>query len=385
MNKESIELTCNTRKLYRFSRKHNRVMLKGETSNNIQNVISVFTDCDSDALLITVDSVKPMCHNGNFSCFPLQTFTKANLKYLADSIAKQKGKTTYSGIMQDNPGFALQKILEELIEIMASNEENITLECADLLFHLIAFINGIKGTSIEDVLNELNSRKHSVTLVNKVISHKVVDPNVVTLGIAASKYSHKTDKYILDRLGVKIIRGEGRNMKVTFEIVDNNKYQQFFNNKKLEIVPLRPKDMGHMLTVKRLTHIVTYETVVGNFAEIYKSIDLIPDETISLCLIKRSEEIVDPTTWTETNKGLIIAEHPILVSRFLNKLGLNPNVYHIDRAIGSSESILVNNSKYHLCDAIVETGSTLVANNLEIQYTIMEKGKVMYGLYERKI
>lgn len=58
MNHESIELTCQHRKLHRYSRKHRKVMMKGETSGDVQHIIQISLDCDSDAMLITVDSKK---------------------------------------------------------------------------------------------------------------------------------------------------------------------------------------------------------------------------------------------------------------------------------------------------------------------------------------
>ncbi len=64
MNQISIEETCEKRKLYRYSRKLGRVIMKGETSGDIQHVLKISLDCDSDAILITVDSEKPFCHTG---------------------------------------------------------------------------------------------------------------------------------------------------------------------------------------------------------------------------------------------------------------------------------------------------------------------------------
>jgi phosphoribosyl-AMP cyclohydrolase len=69
MSKEAILKTCETGKLYRYSREHKRVMMKGETSGDIQLVQHLAFDCDSDCLLVTVDSGKNFCHNGCFSCF----------------------------------------------------------------------------------------------------------------------------------------------------------------------------------------------------------------------------------------------------------------------------------------------------------------------------
>ena len=45
--------------------------MKGETSGDIQQVIQISVDCDSDALLITVDSKNPFCHTGKKLVFGL--------------------------------------------------------------------------------------------------------------------------------------------------------------------------------------------------------------------------------------------------------------------------------------------------------------------------
>ena len=66
MNKQSIELTCDQRLLYRYSRKLNQVLMKGQTSGHIQHIIKISLDCDSDSMLITVDSTNPFCHTGLF-------------------------------------------------------------------------------------------------------------------------------------------------------------------------------------------------------------------------------------------------------------------------------------------------------------------------------
>jgi hypothetical protein len=38
-------------------------------------------------------------------------------------------------------------------------------------------------------------------------------------------------------------------------------------------------------------------------------------------------------------------------------------------------------TRYDLCDAVIESGATIVQNNLEVYETILEKGYVKIGLY----
>ena len=39
------------------------------TSGNMQEVKELWADCDSDTLLVKVDSPGPACHTGNRTCF----------------------------------------------------------------------------------------------------------------------------------------------------------------------------------------------------------------------------------------------------------------------------------------------------------------------------
>ncbi len=69
MNRESIQMTLQTKKCTYFSRSRQKLWLKGETSGNYQHVKSVSYDCDEDTLLILVRQVGVACHTGERSCF----------------------------------------------------------------------------------------------------------------------------------------------------------------------------------------------------------------------------------------------------------------------------------------------------------------------------
>ena len=71
MNAEALALTLRTGVAHYWSRSRNALWKKGETSGNLQHVVSVLTDCDQDAVLLRVrvrgDAVS--CHTGRRSCF----------------------------------------------------------------------------------------------------------------------------------------------------------------------------------------------------------------------------------------------------------------------------------------------------------------------------
>lgn len=70
MNNESLKKTIKNKYVYFWSRSRNKLWLKGESSGNKLKVISLYTDCDNDTLLIKVKLLgKSVCHTGNETCF----------------------------------------------------------------------------------------------------------------------------------------------------------------------------------------------------------------------------------------------------------------------------------------------------------------------------
>ncbi len=69
MNKEAYEKTLATRRVTFWSRSRNQLWVKGESSGNFQDVVSISMDCDRDALLVRVKGHGPACHTGEISCF----------------------------------------------------------------------------------------------------------------------------------------------------------------------------------------------------------------------------------------------------------------------------------------------------------------------------
>jgi phosphoribosyl-AMP cyclohydrolase len=69
MNEEAFDLTLKTSKSHYYSRSRKKIWLKGEESGHIQEIKSVFIDCDNDTILIMVDQKVAACHTGFRSCF----------------------------------------------------------------------------------------------------------------------------------------------------------------------------------------------------------------------------------------------------------------------------------------------------------------------------
>lgn len=70
MNREAWEETLKTGRVCYFSRSRNKLWRKGEESGNVQQVKSIYFDCDADTLLIKVNQIGgAACHEGYKSCF----------------------------------------------------------------------------------------------------------------------------------------------------------------------------------------------------------------------------------------------------------------------------------------------------------------------------
>ena len=68
-NQETLAESIATKKMVYFSRSRNQRWMKGETSGNFQEIVSLSQDCDGDAILALVKTHGPACHNGTNSCF----------------------------------------------------------------------------------------------------------------------------------------------------------------------------------------------------------------------------------------------------------------------------------------------------------------------------
>ncbi len=70
MNAEAFHQTLETGKATFFSRSHNKLWVKGESSGHVLKVHDVLVDCDEDTVLIIAEQIGPgTCHNGYHSCF----------------------------------------------------------------------------------------------------------------------------------------------------------------------------------------------------------------------------------------------------------------------------------------------------------------------------
>ncbi len=69
MNRAALDETLSTGRVCYWSRSRQQLWRKGDSSGQVQRLIELRLDCDSDALLLLVDQVGVACHTGRRSCF----------------------------------------------------------------------------------------------------------------------------------------------------------------------------------------------------------------------------------------------------------------------------------------------------------------------------
>ena len=171
MNAESLGITLEQKKVCFFSRSRQKLWLKGETSGNFLNVVSIKTDCDADTLLITAKPDGPTCHTGARSCFfediyededAEQAFCLDDLMKLIEgrkTDPKEGSYTTY--LFQKGIDKILKKVGEECTEVIIAGKggdrAEAIFEIADLTYHVMVMMTEM-GISIDEVRAELASR-----------------------------------------------------------------------------------------------------------------------------------------------------------------------------------------------------------------------------------
>lgn len=170
MNRQSLEISIEKGLTCFWSRSRNELWLKGETSGNYQHIVSITTDCDRDALVVTVEKDGPACHTGTESCFndkvyeseTLSEFSYEGLMELIKGRKTEKKEGSYTTyLFEKGLDKILKKVGEECTEVIIAAKDNdkgeTVYEIADLIYHLSVLMIE-QGISLEDVRAELASR-----------------------------------------------------------------------------------------------------------------------------------------------------------------------------------------------------------------------------------
>jgi phosphoribosyl-ATP pyrophosphohydrolase/phosphoribosyl-AMP cyclohydrolase len=177
MNAETLALTIAEGRTVFYSRSRQEIWRKGETSGNVQHVVSVTADCDADALVVEVVKDGPACHTGAESCFFQPVYVSEELKQFSwqalyelirgrKTDPREGSYTTY--LFTKGLEKILKKVGEESTEVIIAagkrDKQETIFEISDLSYHVMVLMIEL-GISLEDVTRELEKRH--------VIDHKV--------------------------------------------------------------------------------------------------------------------------------------------------------------------------------------------------------------------
>ncbi len=183
MNRESLKLTLKEERTVFWSRSRQTLWRKGETSGNVQHLVSVTADCDRDALVVEVEPAGPACHLGGVSCFEFpvwqsetrQSFSADGLMALLAGRKRDMPEGSYTSyLFEKGLDKILKKVGEEATEVIiagkAEDKRETVYEIADLAYHVMVLMTEA-GISLDDVRAELASRH--------IIDHKVKQEKMV--------------------------------------------------------------------------------------------------------------------------------------------------------------------------------------------------------------
>jgi phosphoribosyl-AMP cyclohydrolase / phosphoribosyl-ATP pyrophosphohydrolase len=180
VNKESLKRTLEEKETWFWSRSRKTLWHKGETSGNVQRVVDIRLDCDSDSLLLLVEPTGPACHTGEISCFhnniegieETANSEPSNLTNIGEMLEKlytvieerrrERPEGSYTTYLFNNGiDKILKKVGEEAAEtiIAAKNEEKqpFISETSDLIYHLLVLLVE-RNVSLEEISKELSER-----------------------------------------------------------------------------------------------------------------------------------------------------------------------------------------------------------------------------------
>lgn len=172
MNRDSLQKTLETGEAWYWSRSREELWHKGATSGHIQKVQSIRYDCDSDALLLSIEQVGDIaCHTGQQSCFhqvdhsiqpPSADTLSQVFRVICDRRDHPHPDSYTCKLLQGGDNKILKKIGEEAAEVVMAckddDPEAIAGEVADLFYHTLVAI-AHHHVDIRDVYRKLQERR----------------------------------------------------------------------------------------------------------------------------------------------------------------------------------------------------------------------------------
>jgi phosphoribosyl-AMP cyclohydrolase / phosphoribosyl-ATP pyrophosphohydrolase len=172
MNRESLQKTLETGEGWYWSRSRQELWHKGATSGHLQKVQSIRYDCDSDAILMTIEQVGDVaCHTGERSCFhqadgavvapPADTLSQV-YGVICDRRDHPNPESYTCKLLAGGDNKILKKIGEESAEVVMAckddDAEAIAGEVADLFYHTLVAMAHHK-VDVKAVYRKLQTRR----------------------------------------------------------------------------------------------------------------------------------------------------------------------------------------------------------------------------------
>lgn len=166
MDRAALDETIQSGEATFFSRSRGGRWRKGETSGDRLHVVSITSDCDSDALVLGVRPVGNACHLDRTSCFgdadaPGLGHIARLEQTIAVRAAADPSESWTAKLIAQGPKRIAQKVGEEGVETalagVAGPDEELASEAADLLYHLLVLLHA-RNMVFQDVLDVLASR-----------------------------------------------------------------------------------------------------------------------------------------------------------------------------------------------------------------------------------
>nr|CCA22236.1 unnamed protein product [Albugo laibachii Nc14] len=145
-----------------YSRSRKQLWRKGETSGNVQLLIQLDLDCDSDAVRFTVrQSGVGFCHLDQSSCWG-QASGLRSLEKMLQSRVENAPTGSYTKRLLEDTELLRDKLVEEAQELAeAESKEEVAGEAADLLYFLMVKCVAA-GISLTDIEKQLDKRSLKV-------------------------------------------------------------------------------------------------------------------------------------------------------------------------------------------------------------------------------
>lgn len=187
-NLDALRRTLASGFMHYWSRSRSSLWKKGESSGNLQAVVSLHADCDGDTVLARVTMDGPACHTGDATCFGElgpeaavspdgagsaaateasggsgTTSVLDDLWAVLEDRDRERPEGSWTTRLLADENLRLKKLGEETVELVTAlvrGDERASEEAADLLYHVLVALKGA-GRSWSEVEAELLRRRGS--------------------------------------------------------------------------------------------------------------------------------------------------------------------------------------------------------------------------------